>query len=125
MVRNEEPAIFWLPCEPTFRVPNLKSSRCERSGRFKTTCESPTGGTASGTGDHYRSYLLWKGNAVEGSNPLFLPVQTPATENQEDRGWGVTEQNLIWPAHWCISIAVVREQVHCVLTLTTEADRES
>lgn len=81
-------------------------------------------GSVRVTGAHCRSHLLWKGNAVEGSDPLFLPVQIPATENQEDWGRGVTEQNLIWPAHWSIGIAAGREQVHGLLTLTTGADTE-
>lgn len=65
-----------------------------------------------------------KGNAVEGSDSLFLPVQIPDAENQEDQGRGVTEQNLIWPAHWSICIEAGREQVRGLLTLTTGADRE-
>lgn len=64
-----------------------------------------------------------RGNAVEGSDPLFLPVQIPAAENQEERGRGVTEQNLIWPAHWSIGIEARREQARGLLTLTTGADR--
>lgn len=83
-----------------------------------------TRGSVRVTGAHYRSHLLWKGNAAEGSDPLFLPVQIPAAENQEARGRGVTEQNLIWPAHWSIGIAAGREQVHGLLTLTTGADTE-
>lgn len=55
---------------------------------------------------------------------MSLPVQTPGAEKQEDRGRGVTEQNLIWPAHCSIGIAAWREHVRCLLTLTTGADRE-
>lgn len=53
----------------------------------------------AGTGSRCRSRLLWKGNALKGSDPLFQPDQIPAAENQEDRGGGVTEQNLIWATH--------------------------
>lgn len=53
-----------------------------------------------------------RGNAVEGSDPLFLPVQIPGAENQEERGRGVTEQNLIWPAHCSIGMEAGREQAH-------------
>lgn len=53
----------------------------------------------AGTGSRCRSHLLCKGNALEGSDPLSQPDQIPAAENQEDRGSGVTEQNLIWPTH--------------------------
>lgn len=58
---------------------------------------------ASVTEAHNRNHLLRKGNAAEGSDPLFLPVQIPGAANQEDQGRGVTKQNLIWPAQWSIS----------------------
>lgn len=64
-----------------------------------------------------------KGNAVEGSDPLFLPGKIPDAENQEDRGREVTEQNLIWLVHCSIGIEAGREQVHGLQTLTTGADR--
>lgn len=47
--------------------------------------------TVSVTEPHYRIHLFQKGNALEGSDPLFLPVQIPAAENQEKQGQG-------WPS---------------------------
>ncbi|TNN74976.1 hypothetical protein EYF80_014721 [Liparis tanakae] len=58
------------------------------------------------------------GNAVEGSDRVFLPVQIPGAENQEDRGRGVTEQNLIRPAR-CWDRSPWRTSL---LTLTTGGD---
>lgn len=86
--------------------------------------QDATRGAVGATGAHNRSHLLQKGNAVEGSDPQFLPVQIPDAENQEDQGRGVTEQNLIWLAHWSICIEAGREQVRGLLTLTTGADGE-